>query len=122
MVVANDESSDRGGRPKPSRDIVTSDYVRLLTSREGENRNPCGEDVSKCIHLRRTFSIALGGKTRKAAPTRAEMYARFSGSCLFTSFTHVQVMPAAVPPRAVRSGESNKSVCTIEQNDCVGSQ
>lgn len=35
--------------------------------------------------------------------TIADTYARFSGSCLLDSFTNVQVMPAAVLPRAVRS-------------------
>lgn len=45
-----------------------------------------------------------------SAHTKAETYARFSGSCLFTSFTQVQVIPAAVPAREVRSVKSCKSI------------
>lgn len=52
-----------------------------------------------------------------SAHTKAETYARFSGSCLFTSFTQVQVMPAAVPAREVRSVKSVKSIFCFKSGD-----
>lgn len=50
-----------------------------------------------------------GEEESREGHTIAEIYARFSGSCLFTSFTKVQVIPADVNMRAQRSDEQKKS-------------
>lgn len=107
--MSHDESSYRRRRPEPGRDVVARDDVRLQVGREGEDRDPGGEDVSECIHLRcHNFTVSFTGVPRMgariaAARTNAEVYARFSGSSRFVSFTHVHVMPAHVPDSAVRS-------------------
>jgi hypothetical protein len=113
VEVSHCENGYRSRCTKPSRNVVTGDYVRLLAGWEGEDGNPCGEDISERVHLNGIISYRLTKARRKVALTIAEMYARFSGSCLFTSFTQVHVMPAHVPARAVRSEERRKSVLIL---------
>jgi hypothetical protein len=102
MEVSHEEDSYCCRCPKPGRDIIASNDIWLFVGWEGKDGNPSGENVGESIHLSENVSSRL--KTRgKVPPTKAPTYARFSGSCLFTSFTQVQVIPADVPLREVRS-------------------
>lgn len=109
MEVSHGKSCYRSRCSKSGRDVVTSDDVWLLAGREGEDGDPGRENIGERVHLNEFVNNRLIRESRKVKPTIAEIYARFSGSCLFTSFTQVQVMPAAVPPSAVRSEEGRKS-------------
>lgn len=109
MKVSHDKRSYGCRGAETGGNVVSRDDVRLQISGEGEDGDPSGEDVGEGVHLvrggMRQFTAIRRLNTtwkRRGGQTKAEVYARFSGSSRVVSFTHVQVMPAHVPDSAVR--------------------
>lgn len=103
VQIPHSENHGRRYPSKTSSDIVASDYIRLLIGREGEYWDPGNKNIAESIHLGEI--VSQDRCIAKFEPTNAPTYARFSGSPLFTSLTHVHVIPAAIPVREVRSKE-----------------
>ena len=65
VEVSDDESGYRSRSPKPGRDVVTVDDIRLFVGWEGKDENPSCEDVRERVHLNEAINSLLTNGSKK---------------------------------------------------------